>query len=88
MSQIALVSHQHDHNVRIGMVSQLLQPSRDVLVGLVFADIIDEQSADSTSVVCGCDGSIPLLAGGIPDLCLDGLRVYLDRPGRELHADR
>ena len=69
------------------MISQLLQPSRDVLVGLVFADIIDEQSANSTSIISGCDSSISLLPCGIPDLCLDCLCVYLDRPGRELYTD-
>lgn len=87
MPQIALVSHQHDDDVGISMVAQLLQPPRDVLVGLVLADIVDEQGADSSPVVGGGDGAVPLLASGIPDLCLDGLGVDLDGSGGELDAD-
>jgi hypothetical protein len=87
MSQIALVTHQHDDNVRVGMVAQLLEPPRNVLVCLVLADIVDEQSADGTPVVRGRDGAVPFLAGSVPDLCLDGLGVDLDRPGGKLDAD-
>ena len=35
MLQIALISNQHDHNVRISVVPQLLQPSCDILEGVV-----------------------------------------------------
>lgn len=87
MPQIALVTHEHDDNVGVGMVAQLLQPPRDILVCLVLADIVDKQRADCAPVVCGGDGTVPLLAGCIPDLRLDGLRIDLDRPGRKLYAD-
>lgn len=87
MSQIALVSYEHDDDVGIRMVSQLLQPPRHSLISLVLADIVDEQGAHCSSVVGGCDGAVSLLAGGIPDLCLDRLRIYLDTPSRKLHAD-
>lgn len=40
MLQIALVPHQHDHNVLIGMISKLFQPSRDVLKGLMFRYVV------------------------------------------------
>ena len=33
------------------------------------------------------DGAVALLAGGVPDLRLDGLAVHLDAAGGELHAD-
>jgi hypothetical protein len=52
MSQIALVTDQHDDDVGISVISEFLEPSRHVVVGLVFADIVDEQCADRTSVVC------------------------------------
>lgn len=87
MPQIALISHQHDDDVGIRVVSQLLQPSSDVFVGLVLADIVHEESADSTSVVCRCDSTVSLLACSVPNLCLDGLRINLNRSGRELYTD-
>lgn len=87
MPQIALVSDQHNDDVGVGMVAQLLEPPGDILVGLVLADIVNEKGTDSATVVCGCDGAVALLAGSIPDLGLDGLGVNLDRPGRELDAD-
>lgn len=78
VSQIALVTDQHDDDVGIGMVPQLLQPPVDILVGLVLADIIDEEGADSATVVSRGNGTVALLASSIPDLCLDGLGVDLD----------
>ncbi len=87
VAQIALVAHQHNHNVGVGIASQLLQPSRHVLVRLVLADVVDEQRTDSAPVVGRRDGAVPLLAGRVPDLGLDGLRVDLDGACRELDAD-
>ncbi|KAL3300432.1 Ras-like protein Rab-11B, partial [Colletotrichum asianum] len=66
---------------------QLLQPSRDVLVCLVLADVVDKEGADSSSVVGGGNGAVSLLAGGIPNLCLDRLGVDLNGSGSELDAD-
>ena len=40
--QIALVADEHDDDVRVRMVAQLLQPACDVDVGRVFGDIIHE----------------------------------------------
>lgn len=87
MSQIALVSDQHDDDVRIGVVSELLQPPSDVLIGLVLGDIVNQQGSDCASVVCGGNGSVSLLSGGIPDLRLDRLCVNLDGSCRKLHTD-
>jgi len=85
--QIALVSNQHDHDIAIRMVSQLLQPPRHVLVCLVLADVVDEESADCASVVRGRDRTVSLLASCVPDLGFDGLGVDLDATGREFDAD-
>ena len=51
VSQIALVSHKHDDNVGICVISKLLEPASDIVVGLVFADIIDEKSANSSTII-------------------------------------
>jgi hypothetical protein len=87
MPQIALVTHQHDDDVSISVVSEFLQPSRDVLVCLVFADVVDEEGTNSASIVGRRNGTVPFLARSIPDLCLDRLGVDLDRPRSELDAD-
>ena len=42
MSQIALISNQHDDNVTIRMVPQLFQPPRNIVVRLMLADIVDK----------------------------------------------
>lgn len=85
--QIALVSHQHDDNVCVGMIAELFQPACDVLVGLVLGNVVDEKGADCAAVVGAGDGAVALLAGGIPDLRLDGLVVDLDAASGELDAD-
>ena len=51
VAQVALVAHQHDDNVAVGVVPQLLQPSLHVLVGQVFGDVVDQQSAHGAAVV-------------------------------------
>lgn len=76
--QIALVTNQHDDNIGVSVIPQFLQPTVDIVVSLVLADIVDEEGADSATVVSGGNGTVSLLTSGIPDLCLDGLRVNLD----------
>jgi hypothetical protein len=85
--QIALVSHQHDDDVCVGMVAELFQPARNVLVGLVLGDVVDEKRTDGATVVCAGDCAVALLAGSIPDLGLDGLVVDLDAASGKLDAD-
>lgn len=40
--QIALVADEHDDNVTVGVVSELLQPAADIDVCGVLSDIVDE----------------------------------------------
>lgn len=87
MSQIALVTDQHDDDVGVGVVPQFLQPPVDIIVGLVLADIVYEKSPDRTTVVGRRNRAIPLLARSIPNLGLDRLGIDLDGTGRELNAD-
>lgn len=51
VAQVTLVAHQHDHDVVVGVVSQLLQPALHILIGEVFGNVIDEQSPNSTTVI-------------------------------------
>lgn len=87
MTQIALVSYQHDHNVAVCVIAKLLEPSGDILVCLVLADIVYKESSDSAAIVSGGDGTITLLSGGIPDLSLDCFGIHLDAASRELNSD-
>lgn len=85
--QIALVTNQHDDDVGVGMIAELLQPPVDIVVGLVLTDIIDEKSTDSTPIVSGGDGTVTFLTSSIPNLSLDRLGIDLDRAGSELDSD-
>lgn len=49
--QIALVAHQHDDNVVIRMIPQLLQPAFHILVSQMLCDVIDQKSTNCTPVV-------------------------------------
>lgn len=88
VSQITLVTHKHDDNVGIRVVSEFLQPPGDVVVGLVLADVVNEQGTNGATIVGRSNSSVSLLAGSIPDLSLDCLRINLDRAGCELDAYR
>lgn len=69
------------------MVAQFFQPSCDVLVCLVLADVVDKKCSDCATVVGRGDRTVSLLAGGVPNLRLDGFGVHLDRSGSELDTD-
>lgn len=62
MLQIALVSNKHYNNIGIGMISQLLEPSRYVLIGLVLGNVVYQECTDSTSVVSRGDSSVSFLS--------------------------
>jgi len=51
MLKIALIPDQHDHDVRIGVIPQLLQPSVNVLVGGMLRDVVNEKGAYSSSII-------------------------------------
>lgn len=50
-------------------------------------NIVHEQNAHGTTVVCRGNCPEALLPGGIPDLELDTLAVELDRPNLEVDSD-
>ena len=39
--EVTLVANQHDDNVLVGMATELIQPTRNVVKALAFGDIID-----------------------------------------------
>lgn len=69
------------------MVTELLQPPGDIVVGLVLADVVYEKSTDSATVVRRSDSPVSFLPRGIPDLCFDRLSIDLDGPGRKFDTD-
>ena len=87
MPQITLVPHQHNHNIRICMIPQLLQPPLHILIRLMLADIIDQQRSYSPSIVCRRDGSVSFLACRVPDLGFDGFGIDLNGAGGEFDTD-
>lgn len=42
MAQVTLISHKHDYNIAVCMVSQLFQPSLYILVSKVLSDVIHQ----------------------------------------------
>ena len=67
MTQIALVADEHDDNVGVGVITQLLEPAEHIDVGSVLGDVVHEQSTNGSTVVAG-QGSevrqlIPSMAG-------------------------
>lgn len=87
MPQITLVSHQHNNDVCIGVISQLFKPSCDVLVCLMLADVVDKKRSDGSSIVGRGNGAVSLLTGSVPNLCLDSLGVNLDGSRSKLNTD-
>lgn len=87
MLQIALISHQHNHNIAIRMIPQLLQPPRHVLIRLVLRDVVHEKRAYGATVVGGGDGAVAFLASCVPDLGFDCFGVDLDGSGGEFDAN-
>ena len=51
MLQIALVADEHDDDVRVRVVAELLQPPRDVDVRGVLRDVVHEERAHRAAVV-------------------------------------
>merc|ERR1719189_3135602 len=70
LAEIALVPYEHYHHVWLCVLPQLLHPLATVLESTLLRGVVDEQGSDSPAVVGTSDGAVPLLACGVPDLCL------------------
>lgn len=62
VTQIALVTDEHDHNVGVSMVAELFEPAADVFIGLVLGNVVDKQSTDGATIVCRSNGAVTLLS--------------------------
>ena len=91
--QVAFIAHQDLHDVRTRVLPHFSHPRLDVLERLAISNIVDEDAAVGTFVVRRGDGfesgesTVPLLAGGIPDLELDAFVVDLELSDSEVDAD-
>lgn len=56
VAQVTLVAHEHDDNVAVGVIPQLLQPPLHVLIGEVLGDVIHQQCPHGSTVVPGDRG--------------------------------
>lgn len=65
---------------------ELIEPATDTVEGGPAADIVDNESTNSASVVSGGDGTEPLLASGVPNLGLDLLAVDFQALSLKLDA--
>lgn len=88
MPQITLISNQHNDNIGIRVIPQFFQPPLHILICLVLADIINQQSTHCSTIVRRCNGTVTLLAGRIPDLRLDSLGVNLYGASCKLNTNR
>jgi len=77
VTQIGLVTDEHDDDVLVGVIAEFAQPPFHIFVCEVFGNVVDEQSSDSTPVIRRGDGAVPFLTGRIPYLRFNNLIVDL-----------
>ena len=53
VAEVALVSNQHDDDVVVSVVPQLLQPALNVLIRQVFGDVVNQKSPHCSPVIPG-----------------------------------
>ncbi|KAJ6427777.1 hypothetical protein OIU84_023220, partial [Salix udensis] len=68
MFQIGLVPDQHDHDIGIRMIPQLLQPPTHIFKCRWLCNIVHEKSSEGTPIVCAGDCSVSLLSSRVPYL--------------------
>ena len=64
VAEITFVANQHDDNVCVGMVTELFQPSLNVLISQVFSNVVDQQCAHSSAIIT-------------VEICSDTFSLYL-----------
>jgi hypothetical protein len=73
-----MITYEGDYKVLIGMLSQAIQPIWKVIEALSVSQIEDEEGTDRGPVVSHRDGSVPLGATGVPDLCFEHYATFKD----------
>lgn len=61
MTEIGLVSDQHDDNVRFGMVTKFFQPTLNIFESCVFGNVIDQERSNGTSEGSGAMSGVSTL---------------------------
>ena len=87
VSHVALVSDKDAGDVVGGVLLDLVHPVLDRGEALAVSDVVSYDDTVSALVVGRGDGLEALLAGGVPDLQLDGLSVDLDSTDLEVNAN-
>ena len=85
--QVGLVADEELVDILAGVAVDLVEPLLDVVEGFVVGDVVHDDDAVGAAVVRGGDGAEALLAGGVPNLELDGLAVELDGADLKVDAD-
>ncbi|CAL5396994.1 unnamed protein product [Camellia sinensis] len=81
MLQISLVPDEHDDDVGICVVSQLLQPPAGIFKSGWLCHIVNKKSSERTSIIGTGDCSV------VPYLSLNSSALNLESAGGEFDAD-
>ena len=85
--QIFFVAHKNTGNVLIRVLVDLSHPLRDLGEGVSVSDVVGHDDTVSTLVVAAGNSLEPLLPGGVPNLQLDSLAVYVNSSDFEIYSD-
>ena len=88
LHEVAFVANQHQNNVLIAVILDVLDPSGHVPKRFLAGDIKNNQGGGRRAVVGARDGFEFLLARRVPDLQLYHLVVQHDVAARELNSHR
>lgn len=84
--QVTFIADEHDDHVGTGMLSEIVQPLRQVIEGVASGDVVYEEGPSGASVVRAGDRAESFLASSIPDLEFDLFTVNADHSSSEFNA--
>ena len=85
--QICLVANEHNHDVRVSILPDFLEPPGQVIKRFFPCDVVHQESACCSTVVGPGDALEALLPRRVPDLQFDILFIDLHRATSELHSN-
>lgn len=88
MFQIILVTNQHNHYIALTVLSNLIQPPRQVLEGVPPRNVIDQERTCGTAIVRASNRPKGFLSRRVPDLQLDLLVLQVDHASTKLDTNR
>ena len=86
--EIRLISHQHNSNVLVSIVFELVEPFLNALKCLLLCDVVNEQGTNGSSIISTRDSSVPLLPCSVPDLSFDDFAIALNTLRSKLNTNR